>query len=104
MKSLSQFLESEKKEFDEKFGIKGVEGNSDSIGRRAGCDDCSANVEWREEQREFLQQSHQRILAYVREMIEGKKEECEVCENHEKHDTPRNKILDEILSLLTITK
>lgn len=41
-------------EFDKRFGKIGPEGNCDSIGRRAGCDDCSINVGEREEHRAFL--------------------------------------------------
>ena len=42
-------------EFSYKFGMKGPDGNSDSIGRKAGCDDCPVNVEWREEVKSFIQ-------------------------------------------------
>ena len=42
--------------FDEKFGKKGPDGNSDSIGRKAGCDDCSENIELREEYKSFIAQ------------------------------------------------
>lgn len=45
------------KEFDEKFGIDGPDRNSDSIGRGAGCDDCSGNIEMRKEHKDFLHQA-----------------------------------------------
>lgn len=46
------------KEFDERFGKRGPEGHSDSIGRWAGCDDCWENVHIREENRLFAIHSY----------------------------------------------
>lgn len=43
-------------QFDEKFGTDGPDKNSDSIGRKAGCDDCSMNIELRAEHKAFLLQ------------------------------------------------
>lgn len=54
-------LTREREMFDRKFGMKGPEGNSDSTIRQAGCDDCSANVEEREEHRKFLAESNARV-------------------------------------------
>ena len=42
------------KMFDEQFGKAGPNKNSDSIGREAGCDDCSTSIKVREETRAFL--------------------------------------------------
>jgi hypothetical protein len=47
-------------EFDKRFGVAGPEKNCDSVGRRAGCDDCSENIEVREEHRHFLSSSLQK--------------------------------------------
>lgn len=40
--------------FDKRFGKAGEDKNSDSIGRDAGCDDCSACIELREEHKAFI--------------------------------------------------
>lgn len=42
--------------FDSRFGKPGPEKNSDSIGRIAGCDDCSDNILRREEHKSFLRE------------------------------------------------
>jgi len=55
MKTLEEIL----KEFDEKFGKIGPEGNCDSIGRGAGCDDCFENIKLREEHRKFITQAYE---------------------------------------------
>lgn len=52
--SSSQILKEELEEFDKRFGKRGPDGNCDSIGRRAGCDDCVENVQLREEHKEFV--------------------------------------------------
>lgn len=52
--SPSQILKEELEEFDKRFGKRGPDGNCDSIGRGAGCDDCSFNVRLREEHKEFV--------------------------------------------------
>lgn len=52
--TLSSIIERAEKSFDEQFGKRGPESDSDSIGRKAGCDDCAGSIEIREEHREFL--------------------------------------------------
>lgn len=52
--------------FDLQFGKRGPNGNCDSIGRRAGCDDCIGNILLREEHKDFLL----RILKLEGERIE----------------------------------
>lgn len=52
--------------FDDKFGKAGPEKNSDSIGKSAGCDDCSYNIKEREDHRQFVSQE---ILAAKKEVI-----------------------------------
>jgi hypothetical protein len=42
-------------EFDRQFGTDGPERNSDSVGRRAGCDDCAVSIELRAEHRSFVE-------------------------------------------------
>lgn len=44
-----------KEEFEERFGKDGPERNSDSEGRRAGCDDCDTNIEIRAQHLSFLE-------------------------------------------------
>lgn len=46
--------ESWSEEFDEKFGKDGPDKNSDSIGRRAGCDDCAESIEIRAEHKAYI--------------------------------------------------
>lgn len=48
--------------FDEQFGIDGPDKDSDSIGRNAGCDDCSENIKLRAEHKLFLKQELRRAL------------------------------------------
>ncbi len=40
--------------FDNQFGKDGPEGNSDSVGRGAGCDDCWGNIKLRREHKQFV--------------------------------------------------
>lgn len=47
-------IEKIKEEFVSTFGYNGPESSCDSIGRSAGCDDCSANIKLREEHKQFL--------------------------------------------------
>ncbi len=58
MKDTPHASGTEEEKFDERFGRKGPEGNCDSIGRNAGCDDCVSNIELREEHRKFLKESN----------------------------------------------
>ena len=71
----SQLIKESVKKFDEKFGKAGVEKNCDSIGKSAGCDDCSINIEEREEHRQFLQERQQLLLEAIKEMIEKEYQE-----------------------------
>lgn len=57
--------------FDEKFGTDGPDCNCDSIGRRAGCDDCPVNIETRQEHRQFLTQA---LLAKEEEVVKAERE------------------------------
>jgi hypothetical protein len=41
-------------DFDQRFGHDGPDSNSDSIGRKAGCDDCFENIKLRQEHKEHL--------------------------------------------------
>ena len=61
------------KMFEEQFGKAGPEMNSDSIGRRAGCDDCSANIEEREEHKDFLTYWYLHQLEEEVKRLEGKR-------------------------------
>lgn len=60
-------------EFDEKFGKGGPELNTDSIGRKAGCDDCFYNCKLREEYRVFmlevLTRTRQKVIEEIIERV-----------------------------------
>lgn len=47
-------LEGWEDRFDKQFGKAGSEMDSDSVGRSAGCDDCSINIKLREEHKNFI--------------------------------------------------
>jgi hypothetical protein len=49
--------------FDRQFGTDGPDKDSDSVGRGAGCDDCSSNVRLRAEHRVFVEKA---LRAYMR--------------------------------------
>jgi hypothetical protein len=49
--------------FDRRFGADGPEKNCDSIGRRAGCDDCAQSIQVRAEHRAFVEQ----LMTEIRE-------------------------------------
>ena len=57
--------------FDEQFGKDGIDKNSDSIGRSAGCDDCSVNIKLRAEHKDFLRQSIVEVLEDVKRKIKS---------------------------------
>ena len=59
-------LEGWEERFDKQFGKAGAEMDSDSIGRTAGCDDCTTNIQLREEHK-----------AFIRTLITAAKEEAE---------------------------
>lgn len=56
--TIQNLLETELQKFDKQFGIDGPEANCDSVGRKAGCDDCVSNIEERAEHREFFIKSN----------------------------------------------
>jgi hypothetical protein len=62
------------REFEEKFGKDGPDRNSDSIGRKAGCDDCFTSIELRREHKEFLlskiEEAREKGLMEVRDDID----------------------------------
>lgn len=62
------YIEKTLEEFDEKFGKADSEKYCDSIGRKAGCDDCYTSNLIREENRDFLRSS---LISMAKEMIEG---------------------------------
>ncbi len=70
MKSLPQIKDDILKSFDLKFGTDGPEKNSDSLGRRAGCDDCQGNIEERTEHRDFLSSALTQAIESAFEAIE----------------------------------
>ena len=76
MKSIQQIEE----EFDEKFGKAGPERNSDSIGREAGCDDCPASIEIRQEHKDFL---FSQISTILQEIIKKGEEARKTEDNDE---------------------
>ena len=65
--------------FDEKFGKDGREKNSYSIGRKAGCDDCYANILERAEHKQFVKDEINllldELLSEVSKPFEEKQEE-----------------------------
>ena len=63
--------------FDEQFGKDGIDKNSDSIGRSAGCDDCSVNIKLRAEHKDFLRQSLVEVLEELKGKVERMKKEGE---------------------------
>lgn len=56
------FITQKVAEFDKRFGQDGPEKDSDSIGGRAGCDDCSSNIEIRANHKSFFTSSLQQAL------------------------------------------
>ncbi len=68
MTNIDKILE----EFDKQFGKAGPEMNTDSIGRSAGCDDCSGNIEEREEHKQFLSDKLNQIRQETIKEIEEK--------------------------------
>lgn len=61
--------------FNKQFGTDGEEKNCDSIGRKAGCDDCSHNIEERQEYKSFIRQE---LSIAEQRGAEKEREKCEV--------------------------
>ncbi len=61
----SNYIERKMQEFDDKFGKNGSDSNCDSIGRKAGCDDCYESNMIRNESREYL---HQSLISLAKEI------------------------------------
>ncbi len=54
---MNDLIREELEAFDRQFGKAGPDKNCDSEGRSAGCDDCSDNIEVREEHKAFLERA-----------------------------------------------
>ncbi len=81
--SLHTLLEEQERKFDQRFGTDGPDKDSDSFGRKAGCDDCSTSIEIRQEHKEFNRLSSLKLIAGIREMIESKKEQSAEIEHEQ---------------------
>lgn len=53
------------KAFDEQFGTDGPDRNCDSVGRKAGCDDCSSCIELRKEHRDFVSSQFYEFISKI---------------------------------------
>ena len=53
---------------------------------------------------DFISQVEQSAYDKAIEIVEGVKEECQVCDNKEKHSTPRNDVIDDAISEITKLK
>ncbi len=61
--------------FDKTFGKDGPDHNSDSIGRKAGCDDCFCNIKERQEHKNFIRSL---LSSHNQELIERLEESKEI--------------------------
>lgn len=68
---LNDYILKREAEFDEKFGKAGPEKNSDSIGRKAGCDDCAENIELREEHKSFHAETIRGVMEVLAREIDN---------------------------------
>jgi hypothetical protein len=91
--TLEQHIEEAKKRFDEKFGIDGLDKNSDSIGREAGCDDCVINIKLRGEHKSFfsteIEKAYKAGLQKAIEVAENRKKNLVTDNNDNKICNPR---------------
>lgn len=71
MNPIRNQIEASEKKFDKKFGKNGPDADSDSIGIKAGCDDCSSNIFLRGEHKNFLHDSQYRLLEKVKEWADN---------------------------------